>query len=65
MKNFEKKIKQGSCMCSRLLGVGPQAMYESGKKIKAFLDGVWDKRDSRKECPLQAIVIGLGRRRVE
>ena len=65
MKNVEKKVKQGSCMYSRLLGVGPQAMYESGKKIKAFLDGVWDKRGSRKEYPLQVIVHGLGRRRVE
>ena len=40
-------------------------MYESGKKIKAFLDGVWDKRGSRKERPLQAIVNVLGRRRVD
>ena len=52
-------------MCTRLLGVGPQAMYERGKKVKAFLDGVWDKRGSRKECPLRAIVIGLGRRHEE
>lgn len=40
-------------------------MYESGKKVKAFLDGVRDKQGSRKECPLQAIVIGWERHRVE
>lgn len=65
MKNLEKKIKNRSCMCSRFLGIGPQTMYESGEKIKTFLDGGWNKRGSRKECALQAIVTGLGRRRIE
>ena len=65
MKDFEQKIKQRSCMFGRLLGIRSQAMYESGKKIKTFLDRFRSERGSRKKWSLQRNVIGLRRRGVE
>ena len=57
MKKLKEKVKERSCMCGRLLGIRPQAMYESWKKIKTFLDGVWDERSSREKFLVQPDVI--------
>lgn len=52
-------------MFGRLLGIRSQAMYESRKKIKTFLEKCRNERGSRKKWSLQPNVIGLGRRGIE
>ena len=63
MEKLKQKVKQRSYMCGRFLGIRPQAMQKSGKKIKTFLDGFQDEHGGKDQWSLEPKETGVGGRR--